>query len=212
MSDSLARARLARAAARLDGGVPGLVLMTDDERICDPLASAEALPRGSMVVVRSRDPARLADLGGALVRLGRRRELKVSIAGDPLLAARLGADGFHLSERRAREAVHWRARLRTMTITASAHSLHALLRASVLPLDAIFLSPVFVTASHPGRAALSPVRANMMARASLRPVYALGGIESRNAALIATKGFSGIAAVGALLTRGTAGAGTRHPS
>lgn len=181
MSDSLARARLARAAAKL-------VLMTDDARLPDPLDAARALPRGSLVIVRSKaDPAPLAR---ALLKL---RRVAVIVAGDPLLAAQLGADGFHLPEARAREIAYWRARLPALFVTTSAHSLHALMHARA---DAVLLSPVFPTESHPGRAALGAVRANLMARHARMPVYALGGIDARNARRLF--GFAGIAAIGAL--------------
>ncbi len=65
-------------------------------------------------------------------------------------------------------------------------------------LDALFLSPVFPTQSHPRAPSLSPARAAFIAAASPLPVYALGGVTARNAALLAP-GFSGIAAIGALL-------------
>lgn len=196
MTDSLARRKLASAAARLNARrgllLPPLVLMTDDARLADPLAAARALPRGSMVVVRARDAARRAALVGALIDVSRTRGLTILVAEDAALAVRLGADGLHLPERRAREAAHWRALHPRWIITAAAHALR------VLPsgLDAVFLSPVFATASHTERRALSAVRANAMARAMVLPVYALGGIGARNAALL--HGFAGIAAIGAL--------------
>ena len=193
MTDSLARRKLASAAARLNashrmsGLLPPLVLMTDDERLADPLAAARALPRGSMVVVRSRDGARRAELARAMQTLS---ALIVLVADDQELAA--GADGLHLPERRAGEAAHWRARHPRWIITAAAHGP----RGSDANLDALFLSPVFVTASHPERAALSAVRANAIARGLSTPVYALGGIDAGNARLL--NGFVGIAAIGAL--------------
>jgi thiamine-phosphate pyrophosphorylase len=197
MSDSLTRRRLARAAAHLAAqtrhALPPLALFTDDDRLADPLAAARALPRGSMVVVRSRDGARRAALARAMVDLSRAHALIVLVAGDGALAAASGADGVHLPEARLGEAAAWRARRRFL-ITASAHSLAALARAKCV--DAIFLSPVFPTASHPGRAALTAVRANMIARAVRVPVYALGGIGARNAGRLS--GFAGIAAIGAL--------------
>lgn len=185
MSDSLARARLARATASAGGR---LVLMTDEARLPDPVAAARLLPRGSLVIVRSTgDPAPLAR---ALLKL---RRVAVIVAGDPLLAAKLGADGFHLPETRAGEIAHWRARLPGMFVTSSAHSLRALMRSDA---DAVLLSPVFATESHPGRAALTAVRANLMAKQARVPVYALGGVEARNAKRLF--GFAGIAAIGAL--------------
>jgi thiamine-phosphate pyrophosphorylase len=172
--------------------------MTDDDRLAEPLAAARALPRGSMVVVRARDAKGLSEFSRAMLKLARRKGLAVLIAGDPELATHLGADGVHLSEVRMDEAAYWRVRYPAQTITASAHSSRSLLRAQHLPVDAVFLSPILATRSHPDRAALTSLRANMIARESKIPVYALGGIDARNARLLAPDAFAGIAAVGAL--------------
>jgi thiamine-phosphate pyrophosphorylase len=168
--------------------------MTDDHRLADPLAAARVLPRGSLVVVRSRDDARRAALAAEMLALAQRRGLIVLVANDAALAAQLGADGLHLPETRAGEAAHWRARHPRWLITAAAHKA----RPVSACLDAVFLSPVFPTRSHPEARALTAVRANAMARAMRLPVYALGGVEAHNAALL--RGFVGIAAIGALNT------------
>ena len=200
MSDRLARAQLARAAARLkaraSSSLPALVLMTDDDRLPAALAAARALPRGSMVVARARDRTQLERLSAALLRLARTRGFAVVVAGDPELASSLGADGIHLPEARAGEAVYWRARFPSLLITTSAHSLRAVLRAQSPCIDAVFLSPLFATRSHPDRASLSPARANLIVRQVRKPLYALGGVDTRNATLLG--GFAGIAAIGAL--------------
>jgi thiamine-phosphate pyrophosphorylase len=195
MSDSASRRKLARAGARLaaQSGFPPLALLTDDERLPDPLAAARALPRGSLVVVRARQAARRQALASAMMRLARERGLFVLIAGDVALALSCGADGVHLPEMRIGEAASLRARHRLL-VTASVHSLAALRHVAYL--DAVFLSPVFPTASHPGRSALGPLRAAAMANLARVPVYALGGITAENAGRLA--GFSGIAAIGAL--------------
>jgi len=197
MSDSLSRRRLARAAVRLAGAngspLPPLVLTTDDERLQNPLGAAQALPRGSMVIVRARAAARRKVLASALMDLARRRSLFVLIAGDAELALAVGADGVHLPETEIGQAAHRRVRGR-LIVTAAAHSLSALRLARWV--DAVFLSPVFPTASHPGRGALTPMRAAAIARLADVPVYALGGIDHTNAGRLC--GFSGIAAVGAL--------------
>ncbi len=174
------------------GLLPPLVLMTDDDRLADPLAAAQALPRGALVIVRARDGARRADLAQAMLALARRRGLVVLVAADPALAARLGADGLHLPQARAREAAHWRATHPNWLISAARHGAGP----SASHLDFVVLSAVFPTASHQGRAALGAARANALARAARLPVYALGGIDARNARLL--HGFIGIAAVGAL--------------
>lgn len=174
------------------GRLPALVLMTDDERLADPLAAAAALPKGTMVVVRTREAARRAELARAMLALARQRDLFVLIADDPALADRLGADGLHLPQARSNEAAHWRALRPRWIISTALHSA----RPPGPFVDLVFLSPAFPTRSHPERPALGAARASAMARAFIAPAYALGGIDARNATLL--RNFAGIAAVGAL--------------
>ena len=171
-----------------------LVLMTDDERLADPIAAARLLPKGTMIIVRSRDCDRRKAWANALVALGRTRQHIVLIANDADLAMHCGADGLHLAEANACQAVHWRALRPQWFISVAAHSARVGRLAEFL--DAVLLSPVFPTASHPGTSALLPVRANKMAAAFNTPVYALGGVTACNAVLL--HGFSGIAAIGGL--------------
>jgi thiamine-phosphate pyrophosphorylase len=182
-------ANLARRQAYLNADMP-LVLMTDDRK-CDWARAARALPRGAMVVVRSRDTEKRRALAEELFGLA-----PLLIADDPALAADIGAVGLHLPQVRMKESAHWRARFPHWIITSSAHSLRALMGAHYL--DAVFLSPVFATASHKNAQPLTPVRAAFIAAAAPVPVYALGGVTPRNAALLAPA-FSGIAAIGSLL-------------
>ena len=198
MADKLASAKLARAARRFgaqSGHVP-LILMTDDERLAHPVGAARALPRGSMVILRSRDAARRSTLAAELRAVAKARGLKFLIAGDPDLAARIGADGIHLPQSDAGQAAHWRARHREWIITASAHSLRAIMTARLA--DAVIVAPVFPTASHPGGATLGSLRLCVMARQSPVPVYALGGIDARTVESLQGAKLAGIAAVGAL--------------
>ena len=167
-----------------------LVMMTDDRRT-DWAAAARRLPPDSVVVVRSRDAARRRQLAEQLTGVKR-----LLIADDPALAVETGAAGLHLPERRMREAAHWRARFPDWIITSSAHSLRAMMQAQAL--DAVFLSPVFDTSSHKDARPLTPVRAAFIAAQAPVPVYALGGITARNAALLAPV-FSGIAGIGLFL-------------
>ena len=166
--------------------------MTDDLRLPDPLPAVRALPPGSLVIVRARDQKRRASLAIQLRPVAWARGLILLIADDPQLAR--GANGLHLPESRAHEAAHWRAKNPAWLITASAHSLRAVLRASNA--DAVLLSPVFATFSHKGVPPLSPARARAIARGVPMPVFALGGVTAQNSVLLA--GFSGIAAISAL--------------
>jgi len=204
VADALGRRRLARAAALLNarggftGRLPALVLMTDDARLSDPLPAAAALPRGSAVVLRHRDAGERARLGPALAAIARVRSLVLLIAGDAALADRIGADGLHLSEAHAHEALHWRALRPNWLVTAAAHSERAVLAAARARAHAAFLAPVFSTESHADARALGVSRFLLMARRAQIPLYALGGIDARNAGRLSGVRAAGIAAVAAL--------------
>jgi thiamine-phosphate pyrophosphorylase len=163
--------------------------MTDDDRLSDPVGAARALPKGSLVIVRSRDARRRRRLGEEL--RAKTSGLILLAADDPVLAGHL--HGLHLPEIRARDAAHWRALRPHWIITVAAHSPRALHAPYA---DAAFLSPVFPTRSHPKAHVLTAVRARLIAQKALLPVLALGGVTAQNAALLA--GLSGIAAIEAL--------------
>lgn len=75
---------------------------------------------------------------------------------------------------------------------ATAHSLAEIGAARRAGADAVLLSPVFPTQSHPGGAVLGPVRFGLMARQSPIPVIALGGITRGRAALLSVHGWAAI--------------------
>ena len=64
---------------------------------------------------------------------------------------------------------------------ATAHSAREIARANLARADAVLLSPVFPTRSHPGGITLGPVRFRLLARLSRAPVIALGGMDVRTA-------------------------------
>lgn len=112
------------------------------------------------------------------------------IANDPVLAREIGADGLHLAER---DAGHLQPFGFT---TAAAHSLAAIRRAELAGADAVLLSPVFPTASHPGGTVLGLQRARALAAATPLPVFAMGGVTPANSILLGPH-FDGFAAIGA---------------
>lgn len=188
---SVMTAKLAIAQARLNARLP-LILVTDD-RYADWSAAARRLPPGSLVIARAKTGGARAALAQSLAAIS---HIRLLIAGDAALAADIGADGLHLPQARAREAGHWRARFPDWIITAAAHDPAAVRQ--MRHADAVLLSPVFPTASHPGAAALGPLRAAAIAAAAPVPVYALGGVDAKSAARLGPA-FSGLAAIGAFL-------------
>lgn len=175
--------------------LPPLVLFSDEDRMSNPEAAMRALPDGSTILVRARQPKRRCQLARYAKNLAAKRDLAVFVADDPAMARRLGL-ALHLPEKSHRKLMRWQAKT-GLCATASAHTLRAASHALALGARAIFLSPVFPTASHPNGPHLGAVRARLMARQLPGPVYALGGVSARKAGLL--EGFAGLAAIGALI-------------
>jgi thiamine-phosphate pyrophosphorylase len=180
------------------GQLPSLILMTDAQRLLDPLAAARALPKGSAVIVRHTQDTARRELAEALASIAREGGLRLLIANDAALADRVHADGLHLSETRAHEAAHWRASHPDWLITAAAHSAEAVAVAAASGADAAIVSPVFATKSHPDRPPLGVEQFLRIARDAAIPVYALGGVNAANAESLIGPNVVGIAAIEAL--------------
>lgn len=103
----------------------------------------------------------------------------------------------------AKEARQWRAqgcygpaallaRGPTLLRLMTAHSLRELAMARRARADAVLLSPVFPTRSHPGVKTLGPVRFRLIAARSRVPVIALGGMDPRHARRLKCKRWAAI--------------------
>jgi thiamine-phosphate pyrophosphorylase len=196
--------RLARTLgpARVRGkALPRLFFFTDPIRTPDPEAVIACLPRGSGVVYRAFGDPQAEAKGRRLVLASRRGGLLILAGADAELAARIGADGVHLPQRRAGLALGVKRARPTWIVTAAAHSERAIVAARRSGVDAVFVSPVFASASPSAGRPLGALRfAAMVTRAGL-PVFALGGVNERTARSLSGSGASGMAAVEALLPR-----------
>lgn len=203
----LARRLKPAAAAK---ALPRLILMTDPVRLPDPAAAIACLPRGSAVIVRHPDAAERERLARHLLARCRPRGLRLMIAGDARLAAAVSAGGLHLPEAILRHGRRdWRAFRRPgWLVTAAAHSPMAIRAAACAGVDAVLLSPVFATASHPGARPLGPLRFAARVRQSPIPVYALGGVTAATAPRLSASGAAGFAAISGLAA-GHAGSNSR---
>lgn len=183
--------------------MPPVWLMTD-ERIApaDLLRAAARLPRGSAIVLRHYglgDAARRA-LFEQLKAIARRRRCLILLAGDPAQAHVWGADGHHgrapapAPARTSRKGRRW-------LHSAPAHDAGELAAARAAGADAVLLSPLFATRSHPGAAPLGPARFAALARRAPMPVIALGGVRPRHARLVHRLGAAGYAAIDGLSGR-----------
>ena len=161
--------------------LPTLWLMTD-ERIADVAAAVRRLPRGAGVVFRhhATPAAERRRLWRRLLGIARARGLVLVRAGAEPMPGEMGVHG----RGRARMAG-----VRTWPTHSRAEAL-AGLRAGA---DALFVSPVFATRSHPGAAALGPRRARAIGAGLGVPLVALGGVDARRFRRM--RGFAGWAGI-----------------
>ncbi|MEN3975324.1 thiamine phosphate synthase [Emcibacter sp. SYSU 3D8] len=193
--------RLSKAAQSRDArarGLPPLWFMTDRARVADPGAVALTLPRGAGIILRDYDAPGRAELAHALAGIARRRGLLFLVAGDEALAAASGADGIHLPEWLAGRIRAIRRRHPSWLVTAAAHGRTALRRAALAGADAVFVSPVFPTRSHPDAPCLGVLRFAALVRSADVPVYALGGVNAQSIARLRATGAAGAAAIGGI--------------
>lgn len=166
--------------------LPSLWLISDARNDAALERALKGLPRGSGFIYRHYHlPAEERRV--RFVRLQRvaRRFGHISLlSADARTARQWGADGAYgpppVVSRGPRA-------LRMATV----HSLRELRQARRA--DAVLLSPVFPTASHPGGAVLGPLRFRLLAAQAQVPVIALGGMTRRRA-----RGFSRWAAIDGL--------------
>lgn len=176
--------------------VPRFYLLSDPIRLPDPSPVLGQLPRGACVILRHRDPSELTTLARRIIPQAHRLGLTVLLSDHVRLALKTGADGVHLSQRNARSH-HVRIALQKsgFFISAAAHDRMALWRAAEVGADAVLLSPVFPTASHPGAKALGLWRFIALARLSSLPIIALGGVHSDTARRLNGSAVYGFAAI-----------------
>ena len=183
------------------GALPRAIAMTDVDRAPDPARLLRGLPGGGMLILRDRNPDRLAEAARAWVPAAHRAGHKVLIAGDARLALATGADGVHLAEAelRRRPHVNWVRLKPGWIVTASAHGAGAVGVAAGAGADAALLSPVFPTESHPDAPALGALRFAALAGPTPIAVFALGGVTRAMLRRLRGAGCAGIAGIGLFL-------------
>jgi thiamine-phosphate pyrophosphorylase len=95
----------------------------------------------------------------------------VILAADAPQALSWGADGHYAPPRKLRP------KRSGLIVIATAHTLVEIVAANRSGADAVMLSPVFPTRSHPGGKTLGPVHFRLLARYARVPVIALGGMN-----------------------------------
>jgi len=154
------------------------------------------LPRGSGLIFRHYHlvPAKRRARFEQLARLARKYGHMAVLSGSARQASHWGADGAYGAPA---SLAGGPAMLRLVT----AHSLCEIGMANRIRASAILLAPVFPTRSHPGRAALGPVRFRLLCAYAASPVIALGGMDARRARRISTRKWAAIDGICGKATR-----------
>jgi thiamine-phosphate pyrophosphorylase len=164
---------------------PRIWLVSDARNDAVLEAVLARLPRGSGLIFRHYHlpPEERRARFEALRRLARRRGHWSVLAAGARTARAWRADG---SYGPPQALAHGPALLRLVT----AHSLREVGRARRA--DAVVLSPVFATRSHPHAAVLGPARFRLLAARSRMPVVALGGMTPTRARAVRAKHWAAI--------------------
>lgn len=168
--------------------LPLLWLVTDARNDAGLEGALARLPRGSGLIYRHYHlpPVERRARFVRLARAARRFGHVVVLSGDARTARRWGADGAYGSPRTLATGPRT---LRLVTV----HALRELRLARRA--DAVLLSPVFPTASHPGGRTLGPVRFRLLGLRAAVPVIALGGMTAhRGRAFVRWAAIDGLSA------------------
>lgn len=156
--------------------LPSVWLISDQRNDAALEEILALLPRGSGLIFRHyhMKPGERRARYRVLSRIARRHGHAIVLSGDARQARRWGADGAYGPPRLL-------ARGLDLPRFVTAHSLREIGQAQRARADAILLSPVFPTRSHPGARTLGPVRFRLLAALATVPVIALGGMTQRRA-------------------------------
>lgn len=152
-----------------------------------------ALERGlKLLQVRAKDwlPEARAAFAAEVVARAHARGARVLINADAGLAARIGADGVHLT---AGQLHCMKARPDLALVAASCHDAADVRQAERLGADFAVLGPVCATPTHPGAALLGWEGFRSTAAMNRIPLYALGGLRPADLEQAMACGAHGIA-------------------
>ena len=153
---------------------PSIWLVTDARNDAVLERVLATLPRGSGLVFRHYHlpPAERRARYRELARIARRHGQWVALSGTARQARQWGADAAYASP----EAL---ARGPALPRLVTVHGIGELGRAHRARANAVVISPVFATRSHPGGKTLGPIRFRLLSALAKAPVVALGGMTKK---------------------------------
>lgn len=184
---------------------PCLMLVTDRALV----GGVEALVAGviaavdggvNVIQVREKDLPRHEQVALArLIAKAVRGRALVVLNGSHADALAAGADGVHLPEHSASEAVRRDNSQRGVLVGRSVHSVAAAVAATRVGADYLVLGTIFPSRSHPDGEPGGIGRVAAVTSAVSVPVVAIGGVTAENVCAIVESGAAGVAVISAIL-------------
>jgi len=164
-----------------------------DSQSFDPLPIISTLPANIGIIIRDYEHPHRAQYAKTIRALTKNTVL---VAKDVALAEKIKADGVHLPQFMVNELADVKAAHPEWVVTAAAHDMESTVQAERSGAHIVFLSPIFLTSSHPEQQPLKTAEILEITK-KYTNVYALGGINSYNLAMLAELGFAGFSAISA---------------
>jgi thiamine-phosphate pyrophosphorylase len=163
--------------------LPDLWLISDERNDAALERALRKLPRGSGFVYRHYhlSPKERAARFATLARIAKSRGHAVVVAGDGYGPPSSRRKPGSLASRSYLSVSGPGSSPGRRVFLATAHNLREIAQANRRGANAVLLSPVFPTRSHPGAKPLAPARFRLLARYSNAPVIALGGMTKHRA-------------------------------
>ncbi|MAI06079.1 MAG: hypothetical protein CBC47_02940 [Alphaproteobacteria bacterium TMED87] len=177
--------------------IPKIILFTDDENIISPVALAKIIPINWGILMRNYNVPDRKELICEAAKICKTRGIFFIIANDLSLALSLNASGLHLSEYYSSNKVLSPVFLHSkrLHITTSAHSFYKFTLARRYKFDAVFLSPILKTQTHPEQNGLGIYRFIALCKKNPVKTFALGGVRLNNYNRLINLGLYGISGV-----------------
>lgn len=179
------------------------VFFTDRKRCKDLTTIIKKLPKNSAVIFREYDldDKNREKLAREILTICKEKNHKILIGKNLDLARKLHADGVHFSDNDILPSevfLHKKNNLQIgskFIFSFACHNFLSVVKSHRLPVDLIFISPIFATKSHEATPALGLQTLSKIVRFSKKPVFALGGINKKNLPIVkklGAVGFGGI--------------------
>ncbi len=172
--------KIAQTAPHNAPGLPPLIVLTDPERLPDPIALASHLPAPCALIYRHFGTSDARRISAKTSAIAKDRGITFLVSCDSGVPP--GPDtGVHFPQIMHSAIADWRAAMPGRIFTAAAHSEAAVHAAFAAGVNAVLLSPVFDTKCDGANTALGLDAFARIAKIAPGPVYALGGIHGDNA-------------------------------